>query len=271
MKSSKTTRILIEGSMMIALATVLSIFKLIDMPYGGSVTIASMLPIVIFSYRNGTAWGILSALSYAVIQQLLGLNTLSYVTGWQSVLAVILLDYIAAFTVVGLGGIFKKLSSNQTVALPAGVITVSILRYVLHVIAGATVWAGLSIPDNAAILNSLGYNETYMLPEMIVTAAAAYYVGGLIDFSKPIPERMAAASKASGNPAYAALSGGSFLLGMVIDLWLIAPCLQDKKSGEFIISGLANVDWILVAVVSAITVALGLFFLIKAKEKKEEI
>ena len=58
MKSSQTTRKLIEGSMMIALATVLSIFKLVEMPYGGSVTLASMLPVIIFAYRHGILWGL---------------------------------------------------------------------------------------------------------------------------------------------------------------------------------------------------------------------
>ena len=77
MNSSKTVRSLVESAMMVALATVLSIFKLIEMPYGGSVTIASMLPMVILAYRNGIGWGLGSGLVYAAIQQLLGLNDLS--------------------------------------------------------------------------------------------------------------------------------------------------------------------------------------------------
>ncbi|MBE6645692.1 MAG: energy-coupled thiamine transporter ThiT, partial [Ruminococcaceae bacterium] len=140
MDSTKRTRALVESAMMIALATVLSIFKIIEMPYGGSVTIASMLPMVILAYRHGLGWGIGAGAVYAVLQQLLGLNTLSYVTGWQSVVAVIMLDYIVAFTVVGLGGIFKKISKSQRAALAYGSLLVSLLRYACHVISGATVW-----------------------------------------------------------------------------------------------------------------------------------
>ena len=267
MNSSKTTRILIEGAMMTALATVLSIFKLIDMPYGGSVTIASALPLIIFAYRNGIGWGLLGGLSHAVIQQLLGLNTLSYVTGWQSVLAVILLDYIVAFTLVGLGGIFRKACKTQSGALLLGALLISVLRYVCHVISGATVWAGLSIPDEAALIYSFGYNATYMLPETVISCAAAYYLGGLVDFSKAIPERMAKKESTANRFPAIALSGAAFILGMIVDVWLIAPCLQDKKTGEFIISGLANADWLSVGIVTAASIIIGAFLLIKGRKE----
>ena len=109
MKNNKTVRALVESAMMVALATVLSLLKIIELPYGGSVTVASMLPMIILAYRHGLGWGFGAGVVYAALQQLLGLNNLSYVTGWQSVLAVIMLDYIVAFTVVGLGGIFRRL------------------------------------------------------------------------------------------------------------------------------------------------------------------
>ena len=107
------TRALVESAVMVALAFILSMIKVIDLPYGGSVTVASMLPIVIISYRWGLKTGLLSAFVYAVTQQLMGLNNLSYVTTWQSVVAIIMLDYIVAFIVCGLGGIFRKPVKNQ--------------------------------------------------------------------------------------------------------------------------------------------------------------
>ncbi len=269
MTSSKTVRALVESAMMVALATVLSIFKMVDMPYGGSVTIASMLPMIILAYRQGIAWGLGSGLTYAVIQQLLGLNTLSYVTGWQSVVAVILLDYIIAYTLVGLGGIFRKTCKSQRGALVAGASLISVLRYVCHVISGATVWAGLSIPDEAAILYSLGYNATYMIPETIILIAVSYYLGGIVDFSRPIPIRIAGEHLTERKSSLNLFAGSSFLLGGIIDVWLIAPCLQDEETGKFIFEGLANVNWIAVAVVSVLTAALGSALAITAKKAKE--
>ena len=53
---------LTESAVMIALATILSLFKLVDLPYGGSITLASMLPVLLIAYRYGTAWGLLTGL-----------------------------------------------------------------------------------------------------------------------------------------------------------------------------------------------------------------
>ncbi|MBE6536294.1 MAG: hypothetical protein E7677_06745 [Ruminococcaceae bacterium] len=267
MNSSKTVRALVESSMMVALATVLSIFKLIDMPYGGSVTIASMLPMIILAYRQGLVWGLGSGLAYAVIQQLLGLSMLSYVTGWQSVVAVIMLDYIVAFAVVGLGGIFRKICKTQRRALIAGASLVSLLRYICHVISGATVWAGLSIPDKAALIYSIGYNATYMIPEAIILISVAYYLGGIIDFSKPVPVRCVSEHLTGKESGYGLLAVTSFLLGGIIDVWLIAPCLQDEETGKFIFSGFANVNWISVGIVTALTLAIGIAILFYSKRK----
>lgn len=111
---SERIRTLVECAIMVALATILSLIKLYDLPYGGSVTAASMLPILLIAYRHGVPAGLGAGLVYGVIQQLLGLNTLSYATSWQAVLAIIFLDYIIAFTVAGLGGIFRRKDTPAT-------------------------------------------------------------------------------------------------------------------------------------------------------------
>ncbi len=266
MRTQKNTRILIECAMMISLATVLSIFKLVDMPYGGSVTIASALPMIILAYRHGLLWGLGSGCAYAVIQQLLGLNTLGYVTGWQSVVAVILLDYIVAFTVVGLGGVFKKVAGQKD-ALLYGALLVTVIRYICHVISGATVWAGLSIPTQAVLVYSLGYNATYMIPEGIILCSVAYYLGTVMDFGRDIPTRIVVPAEQKEPFLYKLLSGASLLVGTLIDVWLIAPNLQDEETGKFIISGLMNVEWLSVAIVSFVALGFFTFFLVYGKKK----
>ena len=165
--------VLAECAILVALGTVLSLLKLVDLPYGGSVTVASMLPLLIISYRHGMVWGLGCGLVYGAIQQLLGLNTLSYFSTFGSILAVILLDYVVAFAVVGLGGMFRKAVRNESVALAGGALVTGLLRYLCHVISGATVWAGISIPTKAAIGYSLIYNATYMIPETLVLMLVA--------------------------------------------------------------------------------------------------
>lgn len=268
-KQTRATRALVESAMMISLSTVFSIFKIIDMPYGGSVTIASMLPMIVFAYRHGLVWGLGAGAVFATLQQLLGLSDLSYVTGWQSIVAVVLLDYIVAFAVVGLGGIFKKLFATQKGGLIAGASLVMLLRYVCHVISGATVWVGLSIPDSAALIYSISYNATYMLPETVILLAVAYYLGDAIDFSKEVPTRIIATEKSEHGASLHILSGLSFLVGFVIDVSLIAPCLQDGASGEFSFAGLKEVEWVAVSVVTVLSLAVGIALIImKRKEKR---
>ena len=182
MNNTTGSKKITEASVMLATATVLSLARLIELPYGGSVTIACMLPIIIVAYRHGLKWGLLTGLSFGVIQQLLGLNTLSYATTWQAVVAIIILDYLVAFMVAGFGGIFKK-HMSQPLALLFGSLFICILRYICHVITGCTVWAGLSIPTSDAFIYSLSYNATYMIPETIVTFLIAYYVGSILDFN----------------------------------------------------------------------------------------
>lgn len=268
MNTAKNIRALSESAMMIALGTVLSIFKIVELPYGGSVTIASMLPMVILAYRQGVLWGLGSGLVYAAIQQLLGLNNLYPVTGWQSILAVIMLDYIAAFAVVGLGGIFRRITKTQRGAMISGAALVSLLRYSFHVIAGATVWAGLSIPDGAALAYSLGYNATYMIPETVILIATAYYLSGVIDFSLDTPTRTASVRQAK-NSSLSTLSGLVFLLGIIVDVWLIAPYLQDAESGKFTFAPLADANWLSIILVTALTLVTGLVLLIVGKKGKQ--
>ncbi len=257
MKRTNTKK-LIEAALMVALATVLSLIKVVDMPYGGSVTLASMLPIIILSYRNGLGWGMGGAVVYAVIQQLLGLKNLSYFTTPESIIAVILLDYIIAFAVLGLGGMFRRVVKRQSTAVVLGAVCTSFIRYVCHVIAGCTVWAGLSIPDSAAFWYSVGYNATYMIPETIILAAVAYYLCDTVDFTKEVPERIKRRAHAPETSMLYLTSGITLLGGLIADVVLITPFLQNPETGSFDFAGLADVKWLAVGIVTALALIIGI-------------
>ncbi len=258
MKQTMRTRKLVEASLLIALATVLSVLKIAELPYGGSITLASMFPILLLSYRHGVCWGLGGGLVCGVLQQLLGLNNLSYFTTWQSVVAIILLDYIIAFAAVGLGGIFRRSVKNQSLSLGTGALFVCVLRYLCHVVSGATVWAGLSIPDGAALGYSLIYNATYMIPETVVLVAVAYYLGSLLDFRRDQPVRLVREHSAPEVGVLSLLAGVFALVSIVVDVSLIFPRLQNAETGKFDLSGLAVTDgladsfWLAVIIVSAV-------------------
>lgn len=192
----KTTVRLTESAVMLAAAFVLSLIPVVNMPFGGSVTLCSMLPVILIAYRHGTKWGLLVGFAGSLLQLLTGLNNLSYATTAAAAVAIILLDYVIAFTVLGLGGIFKKSGASQTVSLLSGATLVCVIRYVCHVISGCTVWAGVSIPDTQGLLYSLSYNAAYMVPETIITLAAAGAVSSMLTLTGA---RLRPAEKAKGN------------------------------------------------------------------------
>lgn len=263
-------RKLAECSMLIALATVLSCLKLVDLPYGGSVTMASMLPIVIIAYRHGTGWGLLSGMLFGAIQQLLGLKTLSYVTTWYSILAVVLLDYVLAYAVMGLSGVFRRSVKNQGAAMVYGAALGCVLRYLLHVISGATVWAGLSIPTEAALAYSFSYNATYMLPEALILLVVVSYVGSILDFRAEVPVRMKRASFDGVSAMMRMIGGLCAVCGVVVATVSVFPALQDPESGEFVISRLSSVNFTVPAVALGAGFALFLLLLCLAHGRKKK-
>jgi len=267
MKNTKV-RALVESAIMIAAATVLSMIKIVDLPYGGSVTIASMFPIAIVSYRHGIKWGCASGLVYGIIQQLLGLSTLSYFTSWQSIIAIILLDYIIAFAVAGLGGVFRKASMKQSVSLALGAFLVCFLRYACHVLSGATVWAGISIPTKAALVYSFIYNATYMLPEALIMVIVAVYMGAVINFRTHLPTRMIRSESNITGSILTTLAGLPIAAALVFDVAHVFSKLQNAETGEFAIQQISLVNWSLLGCITAAAVVVSAVLLLVGKAPK---
>ena len=142
---NNTTRRLVESALLIAVATVLSLIK-IDLPFGGGVTIVSMLPLVFISHRHGWKWGVLSAFVYSLVQLVLGLDNVSYATSFVMALGIIFLDYIVAYTVIGLSGIFDQQCGKTLKSVLIGVAVTFFLRFVCHLVTGAWIW-GVWMPE----------------------------------------------------------------------------------------------------------------------------
>ena len=268
-KSTNKVKVLVECAVMVALATVLSLIKLYELPYGGSITAASMLPILIIAYRHGTGVGLGTAAVYGVIQQLLSLKTLGYVSTWQSIVAVVMLDYVVAFAVIGLGGIFRKKGRSAASALLWGGLFVCILRYICHVISGATVWAGISIPTKAALIYSFSYNATYMLPETIILLAVTVYVASVLDFDAELPVRIKGNKQDPVALVLPAVGGLCVAAAIVFDAVKVLPLMQDAESGEMKFELLANVNYTPVIIVTAVCVVLAAVCFIVAGVRKK--
>lgn len=269
--NQKKVRVIAEVSILLALSTVLSVFKLYQLPYGGAFTLASMFPLVLISYRHGVLAGMASGFIYGVLQQLLSLSYIQGMTFFSAVM-VIILDYALAFAVIGIAGIFKNTFKNPVTAFVCGTLLGCILRYTCHTIAGCTVWAGLSIPTNAALVYSLLYNAAYMIPETLITVAAAYYLSSCIDFNAEMPVRIK--SRSNGTKISPLdIGGGLVVLSAIIADIIIIFSHTQKESGEFditLINAVSSTEWIIIAAITAFAIgAFVLLHLISNHRKKE--
>ncbi len=272
--NSKSTKnrvlMLTESAAMIAFATVLSIVKIVDMPYGGSVTACSMLPLLIISYRYGTKWGLLTSFTYGVIQMLLGMDNLTYATSFWAVIAIILFDYLFAFVVLGLGGLFRKLTKTQGQALCTAAIVTGLLRYLCHTVSGCTVWAGMALPTKEALIYSLSYNLTYMLPEIIVLAVGAVLVSRLLDFSQTDIKRIVVRKSTSVVAVIlSAVADVALVATVIVSIVFIAPYLQ-AEDGSFLLKGILLVNWtpVLITLICGVAVFAILFVISNVIKKK---
>ena len=178
------TRMLTEGAIMVALAFILSFLKIVNFPWGGSITILSMLPIVVFSLRYGAKYSFAVSFIYSLLQLAQGI-VIDGIFAWgltpMTLIAVIFLDYLLPFTLLGAAGFF---SNGKFTTVIAGTIASVMLRFVCHYLSGVFIWKTvgevLGISTASPYLYSLLYNGAYMIPELIFTG-----IGAVILFKTP--------------------------------------------------------------------------------------
>lgn len=208
MKKQSTVR-LVESALLIAIAAVIELVSKtlgLELPFGGTITLASMFPIVLIAYKYGTKWGLLSGFTYSLVQMLLGAKTVSamFLPGddqmvlWQAI-CICLLDYVLAYTLLGLGGIFKGKFKKPAAELALGAFIALLLRYLVHIVSGAIFYGayaewfftqegfysigekilGTFSGSSLAIVYSIFYNGLYMIPEIIITTVVAAILGSV--------------------------------------------------------------------------------------------
>ncbi len=155
------TKQLVFSAAAIALATIISVvIKLPSLPNGGSVTLFSMLIMCLIGYWYGPKTGLIACVAYGILQFIVGPYFVHP--------AQVLLDYPLAFGALGLSGFFWK----QKNGLLKGYIVGVLGRLLCHEISGLifyTSYVGTMDGNIAAIIASLLYNLSYILPEAILT------------------------------------------------------------------------------------------------------
>lgn len=194
-KMSDNTLKLTVSAIMVAMSTVLSFLKFTELPYGGSVTLFSFVPILFVGYAYGAKWGIASGIVYGILQTIFGISGAVAGAGfaWYQVLLCALLDYIVAGATLGLGGTFKKVIKNPQISFGLGSLFACVLKYISHFLSGYILFGtyaewffteggGMDYGANIlstysgntlSVVYSLIYNATFMLPETIITIIMA--------------------------------------------------------------------------------------------------
>ena len=204
----KRTKRLTESAMLLALAVVLEVVSKMfipSLPFGGQVTLVSMLPAVLISYRYGVRWGLIGGLCLSFIEMALGGGTITaaFQPGYFGegtlifkALTMVFLDYVLAFTMLGLGGCVRNLIRRPGLSLTVGSVVALTARYCVHVLSGYILFSGWAVwfftqdgfpawgaalverlsPEALGLVYSVVYNGMYMVPEIILTAAVALLI-----------------------------------------------------------------------------------------------
>lgn len=184
--SNRYIHAMVETAMLVAIAFVLSYFRY-EFAYGGSITPASMLPILIIGIRRGPGWGFGGALCYSLLQMLQGIypppvavqDSFGLMLSFALVVA---LDYIIAFTVLGASGFFSKKKNGILYAVPI----CCVLRFLCHFASGVLIWGEYAWDGFPVGLYSFCYNGIYMGIELIICLAVS---GALVSKASSIFQR----------------------------------------------------------------------------------
>ncbi len=178
------TKTIAFAGVCIALSFVLSFIRLFKMPQGGSVTLVSMLPIMIFAFVHGTKKGMFIGVIYGLLQAIQD--------PWLIHPAQFLLDYPIAFSMVGFCGIlknFKGLKGLPQVKFAIGGIITGILRFIAHVLSGVFAFGAYAVDQGKNLwVYSLAYNSFVFVDIAIVIVAGVVVFSSKV-FQKTILEK----------------------------------------------------------------------------------
>ena len=154
-----------------------NLIPLYSLPHGGTITVVSTLPIILFSLRHGVRWGLGVGFVHSLLQLVFfgGIENLAYCQTLGAQIGCVLLDYVLAYTLLGLAWLIAKPFKKRVLGVGVATVVVSLIRYLCSFLSGVLIWGNLN-EGLAAWTYSLGYNASYMLPETLLTVIAAVLI-----------------------------------------------------------------------------------------------
>ena len=150
----------------IALSFALSFMRIVRLPQGGSITPASLLPLMVYAYMFGVRKGIFAGFTYGLLQALQDPSVLHP--------AQFLLDYPIAFAWIGLAGLFAKtqaLRKLPQLQFALGGVLAGLGRFTMHFLSGTFAFGVFAPEGTPAALYSLIYQAGYVLPDLAIAIA----------------------------------------------------------------------------------------------------
>ena len=164
---------MVECAIMIALAFALSWIALWKMPMGGSVTLASMLPVMFIGIKYGSKIGVGTGFLYSLTQLAQAIaqgDVFPYCQSGFMVLICALFDYVVPFTVLGLAGVF---ADRGKLGVYGGMVGVAATRFFCHFATGVAIWGQWAPEGMSKALYSAVYNGSFLAPDLAICIAVA--------------------------------------------------------------------------------------------------
>lgn len=184
------TRAITFAAISIALSFALSYIRILHMPMGGSITFASMLPLMLYSYMFGCKKGLIAGIVYGFLQAIQD--------PWLLHPAQFALDYLVAFMAMALTGCLRNVASlkgKMRTQFTLGAIIAGVMRYISHYFSGVFAFGtfgadyaeeyGISALANPYFY-SFVYQSMYVIPEIVIVIVVGVILLSSANFRKQV-------------------------------------------------------------------------------------
>ncbi len=162
------TKSIAYAAICIAMSFALSYLRIVKMPQGGSITVASLLPLALYSYMFGTKKGVFAGVIYGLLQAVQDPYVLHP--------AQFLLDYFLAFSVIGLAGMFASSKMPAQISFALGALIAGFGRFLCHFLSGIFAFGAFAPEGVSPVWYSFTYQLAYVMPDLFIMIAVGIII-----------------------------------------------------------------------------------------------
>jgi thiamine transporter len=168
---------LTEAALAIALAFVLGLIKVFQMPFGGSISL-EMIPLILLALRQGPVVGVITGAAYGLLNLAVGPVVVHPVQ--------VLFDYPLAFGALGLAGFFRPTVRGAVIGATVAVLA----RFVCHFVSGVVFFASYAPEGWNPYVYSGAYNAAYLIPSLVIALVVVVVLLRALEGAQPSPRQV---------------------------------------------------------------------------------